>query len=175
MALVPETGAGVAGADSYASAATILAYWVKRPHDPLAAIVAAATAVNLDGAAREATAFMDAAWGPFYRGVRRGYVQGLLIPRTGAKDDAGYPLPDLPAEAVAACCELTARALSARLAADIDQSARIKRENTGPLETEYFENGLSAPVVTYGTVGNLLAPILNGSQPGAPNLSWAWA
>ena len=32
-----------------------------------------------------------------------------------------------------------------------------------------------APVVRYGAVGNLLAPILNGSQPGAPNAAWSWA
>jgi len=175
MALVPETGAGVPGADSYASAAAILAYWVKRPHDPLAAIVAVATSANIDGAAREATSFMDAVYGPFYRGVRRGYVQGLLIPRTGATDDAGYPLPDLPNEAVAAVCELAARALSGRLAEDLDLSARVKREKTGPLETEFFDTALDAPVVRYGAIGNLLAPILNGSQAGAPNAGWAWA
>ena len=50
---------------------------------------------DLDGAIREATSFIDGAYGPYYRGVRRGYVQGLLWPRTGACDDAGYPLPDL--------------------------------------------------------------------------------
>lgn len=175
MALLPETGAGIAGADTYAARATVLAYWTARPHDALAAIVAAADVDDVDGAAREATAFIDGAWGPYYRGVRRGYVQGLLFPRTGACDDAGYPLPDLPPELVSAVCELSARALSARLADDVDLTALIKREKTGPLETEYFQPAMNAPLVTYGVVGNLLAPILNGAQPGAPNAGWAWA
>lgn len=175
MALTVETGAGVQGADTYAARATVLAYWVARPHDALAATVAAADVDELDGAIREATAFIDGAYGPYFRGVRRGYVQGLLWPRSGACDDAGYPLPGLPPELISAVCELAPRALGARLADDVDLTAQIKREKTGPLETEYFQPAMNAPLVTYGVVGSLLAPILNGAQPGAPNAGWAWA
>lgn len=177
--LTVENGEGIPAADSYAAAAAVLAYWVKRPHDALAAIVAAADPGDLDGAAREATSFMDAVWGPYYRGERAGYVQGLLIPRSKATDDAGYPLPALPPEVVAACCELTARALSGRLQPDIDLAARVKSEQkkVGPLEKkiEYFD--ASAPDVRkrFGFVETLLAPILNGSQPGAPSQHWGWS
>lgn len=178
MALLVEDGSGISGADAYASRAAVLAYWVNRPHDTKAATVAAADVNDLDGAIREATDFADANWGPYYRGVRRGYVQGKLFPRTGAKDDAGYPLPDLPPELVAAVCELAARAVTSPLAADIDTGARVKSQTkkVGPLEksTEYFDGG-AAPQTAYGAVDNILAPLLNGSQPRAPNAHWSWA
>lgn len=175
MALVPETGQGVSGADTYAARATILAYWANRPHDRLAATVATADVDDLDGAAREATAYIDATWGPYYRGQRMGFVQGLLWPRSNALDEAGFPLPALPQELVTAVCELTARALSDRLAADIDLTARVESEKVGPIATKYFDTSLIAPTVSYGFVGNLLAPILTGAQPMAPNAAWGWA
>ena len=178
MALLVEDGSGISGADAYASRAAVLAYWVNRPHDTKAATVAAANVNNLDGAIREATAYIDAVFGPYYRGVRRGYVQATLWPRTGAKDDADYPLPDLPPELVAAVCELAARAVTAPLASDIDMGARVKSQTkkVGPLEksTEYFDGG-AAPQTAYGAVDNILAPLLNGSQPRAPNAHWSWA
>lgn len=179
MALIVETGSGVSGSESYASVAVIDAYWAARSHNALSATWAAVTpTAKKEGAAREATAYMDSIWGPYYRGVRRGYVQGTLFPRTGAKDDAGYPLPDLPPELVAAVCELAARAVTAPLAADIDTGARVKSQTkkVGPLEksTEYFDGG-AAPQTAYGAVDNILAPLLNGSQPRAPNAHWSWA
>lgn len=179
MALSVETGAGIQGAESYAAVAIIDAYWAARTHDARAAVWSAATAPKKEGAAREATAYMDATWGPYYRGVRRGYVQGLLFPRTGAKDDAGYPLPDMPPEAVAACCELAARAVAAPLAADIDMGARVKSlsKKVGPIEktTEYFDGAGAALQTSYGIVESILAPLLNGSQPRAPTANWSWA
>ncbi len=178
MSIVVETGQGVAGSESYAATATIDAYWAARTHNALAATWAALTTAKKEGAAREASDFADATWGPYYRGVRRGYVQGKLFPRTGAKDDAGYPLPDLPPELVAAVCELAPRAATSPLAADIDTGARVKSQTkkVGPLEksTEYFDGG-AAPQTAYGAVDNILAPLLNGSQPRAPNAHWSWA
>jgi hypothetical protein len=93
LSTTPETGAGVPGADTYAAQAWIDAYWTARPHLALAATWAAASTGNKDGAAREATAYIDGAFGPYFRGVRRGFVQGLEFPRTAAKDDASYALP----------------------------------------------------------------------------------
>lgn len=173
MALTVEDSSGVYGADSYESRANILAYWVARPHDALAATVAAADVDDVDGAAREATAWLDAEFGSHYRGVRKGHVQGLLWPRTGAKDGAGYDLLAVPQELKRATAELTARALAARLAPDLERGGMIKREKIGPLEQEFFEG---ASVDTrYGFVAKMLAPILDGTQPGAPRTSWNWA
>jgi hypothetical protein len=166
----------VASADAYATQAYVTAYWAARSHQTTlaAAWTALATDLKMDGAIREATAYIDATWGPYMRGVRKGFVQGLEWPRTGALDDAGYPLPDLPSCLQAAVAELAARAATAQLAADTDAGARIKRERVDVLETEYFDAGTSAPAMSYGIVAGLLAPILNGSQPSAPNAGWAW-
>lgn len=178
MALIVETGAGVPDADSYNTVEAVQAYWAKRPHDPLATAVAGADEDNLEGAAREAAMFLDGVWGAFYRGERRGYVQGRLWPRSYAKDDAGYALPDLPPEIQAAHCELTARALTARLQQDVDLAARVKSEakKVGPLEkrVEYFDASQPDVRKRFGFVETLMAPVLNGSQPGAPNPHWNW-
>jgi hypothetical protein len=175
MALVPETGVGVPLADSYAAQATITAYWAARPHNALATTWSTASTGNRDGAAREATAYVDSVFGNYYRGVRRGYVQGLLFPRTDALDAVGYPLPDLPPELVAAVCELAARALSATLAADDTTGIKSETKKVGSIEktVEYMEGGRRR--TSYGFVADILAPILTGQQPYAPAASWAWA
>ena len=179
MALTAEDGTGVAGAESYAAVATIDAYWAARAHDPLATNWSGALDANKEGAAREATAFVDGTYGPFYKGSRRGRVQGLLWPRTDAYDDAGYELPGLPQELVNAVCELAARALSGRLAADqaFGGQAKRTRRKVGPIETETEYPDGSPSTTLYGSVSGLLAPILNGLQPDAApgiNASWHW-
>ena len=179
MSLTVETGSGVAGAEAYATIAAISAYWTKRAHMTLATTWGAATDAQKEGAAREASAYLDATFGAYYQGQRRGRVQGLMWPRSNAKDEAGYSLPDLPSEIVTATCELAARALSAPLAADIDLGARVKSQTkkVGPIErtVEYFDGGTQATQTSYGAINDMLAPILNGSQPGARNPNWSWA
>jgi hypothetical protein len=174
MTLIVETGTGVAGAESYASVATASTYWAARGHTASATAWGTAITANREGALREATGFLDAIYGPFYRGQRRGLVQGLLWPRSNALDEARMPLPDLPGEIVAATCELAARALSARLMpdADIDGAIKRKRVKAGPVESEMEYAGTTS-VRRFGYVAQMLAPILNGAQPGA-STGWAW-
>jgi hypothetical protein len=175
MTLIVEDGTAVAGAESYATVAAADAYWDARPHSARSATWSAVDdAADKEGALREASAYLDATYGPYYRGVRQGHVQGLMWPRTGALDDAGYPMPELPSEIVAAAIELAVRAIGGPLAEDADRGARVKRErrkvDVVETETEY-EAG--APVVErYGRIDGLLAPILNGQQPGAPSAKW---
>jgi len=170
MALVPETGSGVPGADAYAARATVLAYWVNRPHSAFAATVAAADVNDMDGAIREATDYLDAEFGQYYRGVRAGRVQGKLWPRTNALDDAGFPLTGLPQELVDATCELAGRAVSATLADDEARGGLIKRLKAGSVEIEYADGAQAGTV--YGIVSKMLVPILDGSQGGKPQ--WIW-
>lgn len=177
MSLIVEDGTGVASAACYATIAFKIAYFTARPQLTISATFLAADTSEQEGSSREAADFLDAQWGSYYRGVRRGFVQGRLWPRTDALDDAGYPLPDLPIELQNAECELAARALSAPLAIDLERDGKIKRidKAVGPLRTstEYFD---AAPTQkTYGIVANMLAPLLNGSQPDAPNALWGWA
>jgi hypothetical protein len=189
MPLVVEDGTGVAGADSYAALTAIDAYWAARPNNPLSAVWAAEEdEENKNGAAREATAYLDATWGAYYRGARKDYVQGREWPRVGPTicgqvqpltDINGVTLPDLPPQLIAAEAELSARALTAPLATDIDAGARVKSktEKVGPIEetTDYFDAGETAPKTSYGIVHDLLSPILNGAQPGSPAANWSWA
>lgn len=171
MALTAEDGTGVEGAESYASVATADSYWGARTHTAFYTAWNAAATATKEGALREATAYLDATWGPAYRGTRKGRVQGRLWPRSEAMDDAGYPLPDLPQEIIDATCELAGRAVSARLADDHDRGGAIKRERVGPIEVEYFDGAMAG--TTYGHVAGLLAPVLNGTQAGAaPNWNW---
>lgn len=177
MALVTENGTGVAGAESYASVAFASAYWSARTQLALSATWAAGTTAKQEGALREASTYIDAVWGQFFRGKRRGYVQGLLWPRTDALDDTGYELPDLPTVLQQAVAELAARALSAPLQADQERVGAVKktRDKVGALETEveYFDSGLTR--AEYGIVAGMLAPLLNGAQPEAGGQNWAWA
>ena len=135
MALVVETGAGVHNADAYTTRMEVSTYWSKHPHDSLATAWTEASDANKDGAVREATAYLDAVYGPHYRGRRKGRVQGLLWPRTDAFDEDGYDLPDLPKELARAVSELAPRALSSRLAPDSDRNLSIAKEKrkVGPL------------------------------------------
>ena len=179
MSLVVEDGTGVSGAESYASTAYIDTYWTDRPQNAFAATWSAATTANKEGAAREASSYIDATWGPYYRGVRRGWVQGLLWPRSDAMDEGNvlgkpaYPLPDMPDCLRVAVAELAVRALSKSLAQDLARGGMIKTLKAGSVDIEYADGAPAQK--TYGLIGNTLAPILNGSQPMAPNPHWAWA
>jgi hypothetical protein len=176
VSLIAETGSGALGAASYASVARADAYWAERAHSALATAWADADTPQKEGALREATAFLDATYGPHYRGDRRGYVQGLLWPRTNALDEAGYPLPDLPREVVDAVCELAVRALTAPLALDVMRGGQVTRlrEKVGPIEEETEWAG-GAPVETsYGAVGGLMAQVCRGTQAGASTATWFW-
>lgn len=173
MSLTVETGAGVASAASYAAVATADTYWSERAHNALAATWAAATAPNKEGALREATDYLDASFGQYYRGKRAGRVQGLEWPRSDALDDSDVPLPGLPFELVKATCELAARALSARLAKDQDRGGMVKRVRVeGAVEKEWMDGAPSE--ATYGYVAPMLAPILNGSQRFGGSPQWNW-
>lgn len=177
--LIVEDGSGISGAEAYASVAFKDAYWAARPHSAFSARWAAAGTANKEGASREAAAYLDANWGNFYKGKRRGFVQGLLWPRTDAFDEQNYPLPDLPTCLQAAEAELAARALAAPLAPDTDSATRVKslEQTVGQVSrvTQYFDPTALAPKTYYSFIDDLLAPILNGSQPNAPNGGWAWS
>lgn len=166
-----ETGAGVVGAETYSDVSFADEYYAARPHLALAIEWTAADSGNKEGALREASAFVDAHYGPHYRGTRSGRVQGLEWPRTSALDDGGYALPGLPLELQHVTCELAARALSDPLSKDAGRGGRVKRNKVeGVIEQEFFDG---APVETkYGVIIGMLHGILDGTQNNNP--SWDW-
>ena len=172
MALIVEDGTGVAGAESYASVDFADNYWTLRPHLAQSSAWLAETTSRKEGMLREATAYTDATWGPHYRGVRAGYIQGLLWPRTGAVDETGYELPALPAELPNVVCELVARAVSAPLSSDVSYEDAIKRLKAGSVEIEFVDSTTNR--VVYGTTTQMLWGILDGTQDGASRPTWFW-
>jgi len=172
MSLLVEDGSGVTGAEAYASDAAAAAYWAKRPQSPLAATWTAETdQTKREGALREATDYLDAELGQSYPGDPKTTTQGKLCPRA---KDCGDAFNGFPAQLVAACIELAARALTAPLAADTDSNGWVKRvrervEGVVDTETEY---GAAGPMDgQYGAVFRSLAFWLGGT----PGLTWSWA
>lgn len=189
MAIVGEDGAGIPNAEAYGATpeATLVAYWAARPTDPLAGKVAAATMASRESGLRLAATYMDATWGAFFRGSRASVEQAREYPRVAGLDVDGNPipltdalgreLPALPAQLIAAQNELTARALSAPLATDLPRFGMLLRERkeVGSLKSEN-EYAVGAPTGTaFGIVLGILAPLLDGSQPGAASPTWFWA
>ncbi len=177
MTLTVEDGTGVAGSESYATTAYIDSYWAARPHRAEAATWDQARLNDKEGAAREATAYLDGTYGPHYRGKRAGYVQGLLWPRIEARDAMGELLPGLPPELQIAVAELSARALSAVLQADLDRGGYVMSESkqVDTIRKSVTYSSLAPVGKRYGVIDGLLAEILDGSQPNAPGNAWAWA
>jgi hypothetical protein len=172
MTIMVEDGTGVQGAESYASVAFADAYFTARSHLAIATTWAAVgtTTAKKEGALREATAYLDAEFGPRYRGTRAGRVQGLLWPRTGALGDEGYSLPALPLELQQAAAELAGRAISAPLADDEARGGDIKRMKAGSVEIEYAQGAKLG--TTYGIVSKMLIPLLDCAEDSKTLWSW---
>lgn len=175
MTFTVEDGTGVAGANSYASVAFIDAYWADRPHLAEATVWAGLDVATKQGAAIEASQYLDNMLAGSYRGRRAGYIQGLEYPRMDALDDDGYDLPALPPQLQTAVAELSGRAGSGRLVEDQEVMGAIKRtrEKIGPLEEEIEYAGGALPEKKFGLIIQSLSCILNGSQPGAAP-QWTW-
>lgn len=110
MALTVETGAGVAGADSYLLTADIQSYATKRGLSFPTTDAAAA-----ESAARRAATWLDATYRARLPGSRvKGRSQGLEWPRKDAYDAAGEALAEteVPSEWLAAFCEAAIRELA---------------------------------------------------------------
>ncbi|TYQ19914.1 UNVERIFIED_ORG: hypothetical protein JN05_01282 [Zoogloea ramigera] len=143
MPLIIETGAGLPDADSYASvaeadrqlAALGVTYWA--PLDES----------DKEVALRNATRFMRTNYRLRWAGQRVHQTQALDWPRYDVCVD-GWPVRSdvVPTEVVSACIDLAARAgRGEQLMPDLDTGSNVvKRDKTGPLETEYFQNTTEA-------------------------------
>lgn len=141
--LTTETGAGLPDAESYASLAAADA----RNGALGVADWATLTEPAKEIALRRATQFMLANYRARWAGRRVYQAQALDWPRWNVEVD-GFLLPSnvVPADVVNACIDLAARAgRGEELMPDLDVgNNQIKRDKTGPLETEYFQNNVDA-------------------------------
>jgi len=161
--LITETGAGLANAESYASVAAADARCVS-----LGLIAwAALTEADKEIALRRATLFM-ATYRTRWAGRRLYQRQALDWPRYNvAVDGFIVPSTSVPLDVVNACIDLAVRAGSGEdLLPDLDTGSNaIKKDKTGPLETEYFQNTTDARE-RFVAVDALLAPYFGSAGGG---------
>lgn len=164
MTITTENGTGLPNADSYASvvvadarcAALGVADWGPR------------TEGEKEVALRRATQFMLANYRSRWAGRRVSQVQALDWPRYDVcVDDFVVVSNTVPVEVVNACIDLAVRAAAGtELLPDLDVgNNQIKRDKTGPLETEYFENNTDA-ASRFVAIDAALAPFF-GAAGGA--------
>jgi hypothetical protein len=160
MALTVETGAGVAGADSYISLAYADAYHAALGHTDWAAATESAKEI----ACRLATIYMDSVY--LWRGTKSVQSNNREWPRYGAEDCDGYEIgwDAMPAKLKDACAELSLRALIiGALISDVTPTTTgVKREKVDVLEVEYFQ-GRSTQAV-YTAVDLMLACLITGKR-----------
>jgi hypothetical protein len=186
MALIVETGVGLANAESYLSVEDANAYHAARGN-------AAWTAEgdnNPEAALRRATAYLDGRYRNRWRGWRtHGRAQALEWPRQyvyayGPNDDDiygyardfayGAPYSDtaiasneIPRELKDAVAEAALREIiePGILTPDITLTGRVKSETVGPISTTYadvpYGSAASRPIITM--IDDLLANLLRPS------------
>lgn len=162
MALTVEDGTGVAGANSYASLATLRAY-------------ASARGVTLpaDDAALEAFALlgMDYLEGlrGRYQGAKTDPTQPLQWPRYPVViDGADFPSDAIPVELVNALCRLCIEQHAGVDLSPTRTGAFIIEDTTGPITTKYSEKlggGAGSPP-DMPAVDALLSPLLTVGRVG---------
>lgn len=166
MALVVETGAGLATAESFASVAQADLRLSNFGFTTWAALATAAK----EAALRLATEAMGNAYRMRWRGYRATSVQALDWPRLYATkpDDqvsgyggvAYYDANQIPIEVINACIDLAYKSSTGvDLAPDIDRlESKVK---IGEIEVEYAPN--SAAATTFRAVETKLAPLFETS------------
>lgn len=161
MAFTVETGAGIAGANSYLSVPAFSAY--------LTDIGAAVPATGAEAALVRASAWLDGRYRSRFPGTRaNGRAQGLEWPRAGAADVSGHAISatEIPVEVLNATAEAARRELASpgALAPDAPAGGAIKRirkkVDVLETETEYADAG------TAGGAGAPGFPLIDGIMSG---------
>lgn len=161
MALITETGAGLADAESFCSVEAANAYHEKRGN---AAWAALASDTLREQMLRRATDYMEAIYRDQWLGSRVGMEQALSWPRqmVPVRDvrRTYYPTDVVPVVVANACAELALRAIKGELAPDIKRLA--KRVKVDVIETEYVDG---APAYTrFRLIDKMLEPFMFGSE-----------
>lgn len=166
MALVVEDGTGIAGANSYVSAADCADYAATH------GLTFTANAAG-DAALVRGTDWLDATYISRWPGTRaHGRNQGLQWPRAGATDIEGYAIAstEVPMEVIDACCEAACREFKAAgsLAPDVTPNAIIQSASVeGAVSVTYATGkGVAGAGTVSLTIDGILAPLI-GIRPSA--------
>ena len=161
--MIVETGVGLANAESFASVAAADLRCASLGLSAWAALAEADKEIAL----RKAMIFM-ATYRTRWAGRRVYLHQALDWPRYNVAVD-GFIVPStiVPLDIVNACIDLAVRAGSGEdLLPDLDTGSNaIKKDKTGPLETEYFQNTTDARE-RFVAVDALLAPYFGSAGGG---------
>ncbi len=163
MALIVETGAGVAGAESYLSVADALTLLGKWSTDTT---FAAATTGQQEVALRQAAAFIDARFESYLAGERVSATQSRAWPRYNAHTRDGWCLASdvVPEQWKLAQALLAPRALAGALAPDVKQDGALIEKETkiGPLTTrkKWADGSGTSQQPSFPEVGNAISPLL---------------
>lgn len=163
---------GGSASESYASIETINAYAAKVgasfpiTGDDTPATEAAIAAA--EAAARRATAWIDATYGPRFLGAPANVAQALEWPRFGAIY-RGEELPDdtIPQKIIDATCEAAIRELAApnSLAPDLKRGGKIKAVGAGSARVEFADGAPSG--TTFSAIDGLLRGLVAGLSAGS--------
>lgn len=129
MAIVVETGEGLADAECFISVADADSYFSLRGNAVWAALLTPAK----EAALRLSTDYMESMYGAKWCGERKTDTQALSWPRTGtvAPDDV------VPQAVARVNAELAVRASQGALLADA--GAQVKQETVGPISVTYAD------------------------------------
>lgn len=135
MALIVETGAGLADAESYVSVDQADQYHADRGNP---AAWSGLDVPTKEAKLRAATEYLGQRFAGRWKGHRTHDAQALDWPRASVCIEGRYlPADAVPLQVERACCELALKAVSAPLFAD--EAAQVKSEKVGPIEVVYAD------------------------------------
>jgi hypothetical protein len=155
VALITETGAALADAESYCTVAYADQYHEQRANTGWSGLETPQKEAYL----RRATEYMLGVYRQRWKGTRETATQALDWPRVDVEIDTySVPAGSVPVEVRKACAILALKAIKGEL--DPDPTQAVKRKKVDVLETEYFE-----PTSTrrHKVVEDLLEPFLGSN------------
>lgn len=160
MALIIETGAGVANADSYVEIAAADAYHLARGNTAWAS----ASNGNKEIALRNAGIYLDNQY--TFEGMKTAQENSMAWPRYGVIDRDGYEISSdvIPTAVKNAQCELALRALSGALISDVAANSRVKSQTVDVISIVY--ETWQSQQNSYSIVDMLLRGLTVGSGSG---------
>jgi hypothetical protein len=161
VALITETGVGLADAESFCTVAFATEYHANRGNTAWATL---GSDTDREQKLRIATDYIETFFGSRWAGSRVSTDQALSWPRSmvPVKDVRGayYTSDSIPPVIVKACAELALRAIKGELAPDIRRLA--KRVKVDVIETEYVDGAV--PYTRFRAIDAMLEPFLFGSD-----------
>lgn len=157
MTLIVETGAGLTNAQTYASAATVLAYCNSHGLPNFAAL----TALEQEPVVLRAMRWLESTYRGKWKGQRSDIDQALAWPRVGVADEDQLSIdsdvvPQVVIDALCLAAEREALGVDT-LAPDLDRGGMVTQETIGPMSVSYARNAPGS--TTFPAIARLLTGV----------------